>query len=411
MKEDDCSSDASCHNTYGSYYCSCNEGFADVNSERPGRNCEEDTMFSGTAKPHASTEPWSNTNSSPHATTLPLTKSSHVISIKEAVRVSCQIEKIAIAIQKIFLQQESIPESSLCLGEPHCNVSFSNDTQVVLWTGWNECGTEVQSNMSNTIVKTILRNDISSQGVTHHLKIVTPIHCVFQNDLLTSSGYTPEGVYTIFEDLHGSGHFITEMQLFIGNSPIPQNFSIAASDDILIEVGIQKEDSNLKVVLNECWATPTSNSVDPLSFAFINNSCPVPETYTTMIENGNSRKAQFKLKIFSFVNNSVVYLHCKIRICVETPESTCRTSCRGVRSLKNGEIIATHGASWGPLRRATGDRNKPGLRVGYIILIIIAVFLFVVGVVAILVFQYQRKTGRYNFKIKSDNFGYQVFYD
>jgi len=61
------------------------------------------------------------------------------------------------------------------------------------------------------------------------------------------------------------------MQLFIGNSPVPKNFSISASDDVLIEVGIQREDSKLKVVLTDCWATPTNNSVDPLSFAFIKN--------------------------------------------------------------------------------------------------------------------------------------------
>uniref|UniRef100_A0A8C3T6X2 ZP domain-containing protein n=1 Tax=Chelydra serpentina TaxID=8475 RepID=A0A8C3T6X2_CHESE len=390
-----------------SYRCSCNEGFADLNSERPGRNCEGniDAMFSSTAMPRASTASVSNARSSPHVTISPLTKASHGMSIKDAVRVFCETEKIVIAVQKIFLQQESIPESALYLGEPRCNVSFSNDTCVVLWTGWNECGTAVQSNMTNTMVKTILQNDIS-QGVTHHLKIVSTIHCVFQNDLLASSGYGSEGVYTIFEDLHGSGYFITEMQLFVGNSSIPQNFTISASDDILLEVGIQKEDSKLKVVITECWATPTSNSVDPLSFAFVNNSCPVPNTNTTMIENGNSRKAQFKMKIFSFVNNSVVYLHCKIRICVETPESTCRTSCRDVRSLKSGEVIATHRTSWGPLCRAA-----PGLGVGSIILIVIAVFVFVLGVAALLVFQYQRKTGRYNFRIKSDNFSYQVFYD
>lgn len=73
----------------------------------------------------------------------------------------------------------------------------------------------------------------------------------------------------MFEDLHGSGHFLTEMQLFVGNSPIPKNFSISASDDIMIEVGIQTEDSKLKVVVGDCWATPTNNSMDSLSFPFI----------------------------------------------------------------------------------------------------------------------------------------------
>ncbi|XP_040386385.1 uromodulin-like 1 [Cygnus olor] len=462
-EEDDCSPDASCYNTLGFYQCSCNDGFADVHPERPGRNCEafptsqeatvmdkkpvpntvlpatylqtstyvsslaslnfsatehkalEDTKFSSVVLPPLTADSASAPDVPPQASPVPLVKPAQEVSIKDAVRVFCEIEKIVLAIQKGFLDQESIPESSLYLGEPRCNVSISNGTHAVLQAGWSECGTEVETNVSNTVVKTILRNDVSALGVIHHLKVASPIHCVFQNNLLTSSGYTAEGVYTIFEDLHGSGHFRTEMQLFIGNSPIPKNFSVSASDDILIEVGIQRADSKLKVVLTDCWATPTNNSVDPLSFTFISNSCPIPNTYTTLLENGNSSKAQFKLKIFSFVNNSVVYLHCKIRICMETPGSTCRTRCHAARSLKTGEIIATHRTSWGPLcKSAASDSNtekESGMGVGYIILIVVAVFGFVVGVVSLVIFQYQRKMGRYNFRIKSDNFSYQVFYD
>uniref|UniRef100_A0A8C0VB04 ZP domain-containing protein n=1 Tax=Cyanistes caeruleus TaxID=156563 RepID=A0A8C0VB04_CYACU len=320
-----------------------------------------------------------------------------------AVSVFCEIERIVLAIQKRFLQQESIPESSLFLGEPGCNVSTSNGTHVVLQAGWSHCGTQ---NMTTTVVKTTLRNDASAQGIIHHLNIASPIHCVFQNHVLTSSGYTAEGLYTIFEDLHGSGHFRTEMQLFIGNSPIPRNFSVSASEDVLIEVGMQRADSKLKVVLTDCWATPTNNSVDPLSFVFISNSCPIPNTYTTLLENGNSSKAQFKMKIFSFVNNSVVYLHCRIRICMESPGSTCRTRCHTRAGLlKAGETLALHRTSWGPLWK------EAGMGIGYIILIALAVFGFVLGVVTLLIFQYQRKTGRYNLRIKSDNFSYQVFCD
>ncbi|KAM6293437.1 uromodulin-like 1 [Porphyrio hochstetteri] len=462
-KEDDCSPDASCHNTLGFYQCSCNEGFADVHPERPGRSCEafpisqkapvrdkkpvhntispaaslqtsthvfspasldfpvtehkaaENTTFSSTVLPPLTMDPVSTSDFSPQASPAPLVKPSQEVSIKDAVSVLCEIEKIILAIQKRFLQQESIPEASLYLGEPWCNVSISNGTHVVLQAGWSDCGTEIETNMTNTVVKTILRNDVSAQGVIHHLKIASPIHCVFQNDLLTSSGYTAEGLYTIFEDLHGSGHFRTEMQLFIGNSPIPKNFSVSASDDVLIEVGIQRADSKLKVVLTDCWATPTNNSVDPLSFVFISNSCPIPNTYTTLLENGNSSKAQFKMKIFSFVNNSVVYLHCKIRICMETPESTCRTRCHAVRSLKTGETIAMHRTSWGPLCKSEASDLKrekaAGMGVGYIILIAFAVLGFVLGLVSLLMFQYQRKMGRYNFRIKSDNFSYQVFYN
>lgn len=63
----------------------------------------------------------------------------------------------------------------------------------------------------------------------------------------------------------------------------------------------------------------TSGAVFPPSL-----SCPVPNTYTSVIQNGNSSKAQFKLRIFSFVNNSIVYLHCKLRVCMENPRNSCR---------------------------------------------------------------------------------------
>ncbi|NWV57233.1 UROL1 protein, partial [Daphoenositta chrysoptera] len=376
----------------------------------------EDTMFSSTVLPPLTTDPMATPDVSPRASPVPFVKPAQEISMKDAVSVVCDIERIVLTIQKRFLQQESIPESSLFLGEPGCNVSTSNGTHVVLQAGWSDCGTQVETNMTTTTVRTTLQNDVSAQGIIHHLHIASPIHCVFQNDGLASSGYTAEGLYTIFEDLHGSGHFRTEMQLFIGNSPIPKNFSISASEDVLIEVGMQRADSKLKVVLTDCWASPTNNSVDPLLFVFISNSCPIPNTYTTLLENGNSSKAQFKMKIFSFVNNSVVYLHCRIHICMESPGSTCRTRCHArARLLKAGETIALHRTSWGPLCKSAASGMKrekeAGMGIGYIIVIALAVFGSVLGVVTLLIFQYQRKMGRYNFRIKSDNFSYQVFYD
>ncbi|KAJ7320597.1 hypothetical protein JRQ81_020108 [Phrynocephalus forsythii] len=422
-EETDCSPDASCYNTYGSYECSCKEGFINVNAERHGRLCEgKYNSFASTSKSledspmtmaadKTSTEPATN-NRSPQVSSSSFTK----LSIKDEVQVLCEIEKIGIAIQKGFLKNQSISESSLFLGRPHCSGRRGNSSHLVLWTGWNECGTEVQSNTTHTILKTILRNDTSpSLGVIHHFSFAVPVHCVFQNDLLASSGYIPEGIYTMLEDLHGSGHFLTEMQLFVGNSPIPQNFSISASDDIMIEVGIHTEDSKLKVVVGECWATPTNNPMDPLSFPFIRGSCPVPKTHTTIVSNGMFRKAQFKLKIFSFVNNSVVYLHCKIHVCVEDPGRTCKEGCSGFRSQRSGEIIAMPSASWGPLRKHSGDDfnggDKPGLDVGYVVLIVIGVFVLVLGITGFLICRHHRKAGTYHFKIKSDNFNYQVFYD
>lgn len=76
---------------------------------------------------------------------LSLINSSAAGSIKEAVKVLCEFEKIVISIKKDFLHQQSIPETSLYLGNPRCNVTSSNSSHVVLQTDWNECETEIQT--------------------------------------------------------------------------------------------------------------------------------------------------------------------------------------------------------------------------------------------------------------------------
>lgn len=68
-------------------------------------------------------------------------------------------------------------------------------------------------------------------------------------------------------------------------------------------------------------------------------SCPIPNTHTNVIENGDSNKAQFKLKIFSFINNSIVYLHCKLRICMESPGTTCKIVGVGCPKLLPGLLV------------------------------------------------------------------------
>uniref|UniRef100_A0A8C6DDZ0 Uromodulin like 1 n=1 Tax=Moschus moschiferus TaxID=68415 RepID=A0A8C6DDZ0_MOSMO len=410
-QEDDCAPGSACRNTLGSFTCSCEGGTPDLLVEFSGRPCEGDspgdtTQVPGPEQPPTPMGPGaaSGQGARPAAQGL-----SPRLNLTGAVRVLCEIEKVAIVIQRRFLQQEGIPESSLYLGQPSCNISDQNSTHVTLAAAWNECGTVLQSNMTTTVVRTMLRNDVSPEGIIHHMQIESPIHCAFQNDLLTSSGYTPEwGVYTIIEDLHGAGSFVTEMQLFIGDSPIPQNYSVSASDDVKIEVGLYKQKSNLKVVLTECWATPSSNARDPVMFGFINNSCPIPNTHTNVIENGSSNKARFKLKIFSFINNSIVYLHCKLRICMESPGATCKINCDDFRSLRSIEPSVMHQMSWGPLIRSEAG---PGLGAGYLVLIVGAACTLVAGAAALLVRHYQRMTGKYDFKARSDNFSYQEFHE
>lgn len=81
---------------------------------------------------------------------------------------------------KAFKKTTPVPRAGA-----HCGAG------VLLGPGAGSCPVCVQ-NMTNTVVRATLRNDLSPEGIIHHMKILSPIHCAFQNDLLTSSGYTPE---------------------------------------------------------------------------------------------------------------------------------------------------------------------------------------------------------------------------
>ena len=52
---------------------------------------------------------------------------------------------------------------------------------------------------------------------------------------------------------------------------------------------------------------------------------------------------------------------------------------------------------------------QAGLVAGYLVLIAVAVFASVAGAAALVIVQYQRMTGKYDFRARPDDFSYQVF--
>ncbi|XP_075707351.1 uromodulin-like 1 [Rhinoderma darwinii] len=342
------------------------------------------------------------------------TQKSPGLTLKDASIVSCVMGKIGIFIEKAFLKMMSITSHSLFLGSPACSINCSTDTHIFIEAGWKDCNTDVDSNQTHIVVNSTLYIDLSStfQNVTP--KAISSIRCVFLNEILWSSGYNPAGgIYTIIENLESNGTFLPEFQLFIGDQPIPPNFTLSATDDITVQIRI-KEEGQYKVVISECWATPTENTKDPISFPFIKDSCALTNTFTTILSNGVSTNATFQTKIFSFVENPIVYLHCRLHVCNEQPFKTCKPTCNGLRSANTGDNVYTGVTRMGPLRKTVKSHNSDSsssstLGPGYIALIVIGVLVLVAMVVSILIFWHERRTGNYNFKIKTKDVDYQVF--
>ncbi|XP_063298472.1 uromodulin-like 1 [Pelobates fuscus] len=340
-------------------------------------------------------------------------------SLKDSSNITCEAGVIGITILKSYLQMMSFPESSLYLGNPVCNVINSTNTIVLLQTRWDDCGTDMRIINNQTVVNTTLYTRVSSvfPNLIRSAKPIGSVRCAFKNEILVSTGYNPpEGFQTVIESLEGDGTFISEFQLFNGDQPLTQNLTLSPSDDVKIQIRVKTEDPKFKAVISDCWATPSPSSEDSVSFPFIRDRCALENTFTVVHTNGESNNASFQTKLFSFVRNPIVYIHCRLHVCKESVPGSCKPSCSYFRTARSDGNVFTSVTRMGPLRRGNQPHvpepaTEPHLGPGYIALIIVAIFAFVAGVVAILVCWHERRTGNYNFKLKSKDVGYQVFFN
>ncbi|XP_032889386.1 uromodulin-like 1 [Amblyraja radiata] len=321
LEDNDCSFNAKCINTEGSYTCTCSDSFVDANPVQPGRNCREPTVAS-------------------LITTA---------AVSESILVNCKLHEISVIMERSFLEARHIPASSLYLGSSHCNGSFGNSTHVALKVGWTECGTQISNNDTHTVVKTTLRSVASSSAVSADGNLEVPVNCTFDNSLLLPDGYTPNGRNRM--SLEGIGNYMASIETFNGNQTLLEDPLLDPEDEVSIQVSIDTLDHRVKLILMECWATPSNNTTRDSLYTIIKTGCPVPGSSIKMSENGNSTSANFTLKVFSFISMPFVYIHCQTRVCLEVNGSSCQPSCSGSHLTKTAEVIAERTVSLGPLYR------------------------------------------------------------
>ncbi|KAG9351752.1 hypothetical protein JZ751_023003 [Albula glossodonta] len=176
--------------------------------------------------------------------------------------------------------------------------------------------------------------------------------------------------------VQGSGTFHVTVQLLNGTSPLPQNYSLSPNEEVVVEVAINSTLDQIKLVIHECWATPTSDPADSTTYYFLQNSCPMHNTYTTVLENGNSSD------------------------CLD-------------RRVRSGNTVAIARASCGPIYRSTEWTNHEMLKSFQdVIFIVVGVGLGVVILVVLTLVCYRkRRVGHYNFNFtpKQESFTYHVF--
>ncbi|XP_055064180.2 uromodulin-like 1 isoform X1 [Misgurnus anguillicaudatus] len=464
----DCSPWARCNNTYGSYTCDCWHGYEDLNPSRKGRSCA--ATFSTSTPPSSTiisttpifdrtsndtiTTPDSSTTSTTPVTTAaassnmvkvtsttlktdrPVTstttqatsfrsKASSLSSVSSTnhmppgtkiISVQCTPGYISVRVRRDYLDINNISASSLYLGQPECGPKKVFLTHVQLIAAWDKCGTRLEHNSTHNTIHVTLYNNISSLIflMAAPKRLAVPIICTYPRSINISTGYSPTGYSDIMNDVvEGSGSFQVTVRLLNGTFPLPENYTLSPEDEVTVEVAVNTTITQIKVIINKCWATPTRDSLQPTSYLFLNNGCPTQNSHTTVIQNGNDTVSLISVKIFALVEVNIIYLHCQIQICVEIQDNTCRPTCVE-RASRSANLIGVTKASFGPLLRLStteppSDATVSTQTIEYVLLGV-GLVLFALAVIFGLLC-HKRRVGSYDFSVKPppENLTYLTF--
>ncbi|XP_077403819.1 uromodulin-like 1 isoform X2 [Vanacampus margaritifer] len=301
-------------------------------------------------------------------------------SILDDISVDCTVTGITVTVAREFLAHNNIREGTLYLDNQACGVSGFNASHAQLIAEWNECVTISAQNESYYMASVTLFNAMetymSPNGTLEapKLRLEVPIMCTYRRSMLMSADFGSMGYDLIQDVITSSGMFQVTVQLM-------------NADEI-------------KVVIYSCWATPTQNPLDNKRFVFLDNRCAL-NVYTDVLMNGNSSKSRVSVQIFSFVDVSLIYLHCHVQICLQIGSDTCVPDC--VQRTGWNTIGRAFGSTGPLLKSEEVPPESPNDRlqlIGLSILGIAVILFFIIGGVCL--FYYQRnRIGHYNFTTKS----------
>ncbi|CAK6973445.1 deleted in malignant brain tumors 1 protein-like [Scomber scombrus] len=91
---------------------------------------------------------------------------------------------------------------------------------------------------------------------------------------------------------------------------------------LFVGVSVDERDTNFAAVLEDCYATHSSNPDDPVRYSLIQNKCPTDRQQVSVVESGSSRRARFSALFFLLQGeNRDVFLHCSLSLCDQKSSS------------------------------------------------------------------------------------------
>uniref|UniRef100_A0AAR2JS77 Alpha-tectorin-like n=1 Tax=Pygocentrus nattereri TaxID=42514 RepID=A0AAR2JS77_PYGNA len=228
------------------------------------------------------------------------------------------------SLSRCQLFEAGFPANVLHLSDPSCRGTVQNGRLVFHFDNDDHiCGTNLTANGTHFIYNNTIQGFSDSAGGSirrdKHLEL--NFNCVYKlSQIITTDTILNPVQSKILPD--GQGMYQVRMIPYEDaafSHPYNGTVNIVVDQRIYVEVNVQGVDSRqISTVIDSCWATPVNDRNYAVRWDLIINKCPNPNDISVeVLQNGVSTTARFSLKMFAFRReNSRVYLHCAIHLCL-----------------------------------------------------------------------------------------------
>ncbi|XP_027042986.1 deleted in malignant brain tumors 1 protein-like [Pocillopora damicornis] len=329
--------DQSCHNTFGSYSCSCVSGYQLAADGKSCLDLDECSINNGGCSHHCYNIPGSFYCGCPDGTSM---GANNLTCVEPGVSVNCS-DIITVALEKKTFPFFDV--ARLHLRYSSCKAS-QNDTHLLISTPLDGCGTLVNETEDELIFWNEIRTEVIliDNVITRSHDVKIPFYCSYSRRTWVNLGFKPQHLH--FGTEAGYGNFTFKIDFYKSSSfatpYTEQDYPLSVPINQYLYVRYSVESSaDLVIMAVTCRATKTGSLYSWPQYSIILNGCPKD---TTMDYNFDPQRnyQQFKIRAFRFFNDyDQVYIHCEVLACHKySPNSRCTQSCLGSKKRKRRDV-------------------------------------------------------------------------
>ncbi|XP_031240454.1 pancreatic secretory granule membrane major glycoprotein GP2 isoform X2 [Mastomys coucha] len=261
----------------------------------------------------------------------------------------CGDDEVKVKLDKCLLRGMGFKEEILAfLNDRNCKGTMKDEPNN--WVSMtspvvaNDCGNILENNGTHAIYRNTLF--LGTDFIIRDFLVNVNFQCAYPLDMNISLQTALQPIVSSLNfDVGGAGVFSVKMALFQDQSYTNpyEGTEVLLPVEAKLYVGAllsRGDTSTFKLLLTNCYATPSEDRNDPVKYFIIRNRCPNQRDSTINVqENGVSSESRFSVQMFMFAGNyDLVFLHCEVYLCDSTTEQ-CQPSCSTSQLRSSGPAI------------------------------------------------------------------------